>query len=73
MDTMKKCPHCGGRARAQSNYSQTANGYFIFIRCTVCGSQGKTCFSYTDPADDEQDNEALSNAISAWNMRYKGE
>ena len=71
MDSLKKCPHCGGKARAQSNYSQTANGYFIFIRCTVCGSQGKTCFSPTDPEYDEYENKALHDAISAWNMRIK--
>ena len=69
---LKPCPHCGGEAELQSNYVYKARGFFIMCKCTMCGAQGKTCFSEEDPVETEERLELppYRNAVNAWNMRY---
>lgn len=61
---IKNCPHCGGNAVLKENYNANY-GFFICVKCTICGAQGKTVNTKID------DTEAKTNAITAWNMRYE--
>lgn len=70
IDTLKKCPHCGGLAALNSNYSWRTKGYFVCVRCDICGSQGKSYFSDDAPAETDWSNIACRDAVNAWNMRY---
>lgn len=67
--TLKKCPHCGGNASLYSNYSYKTRAYFVFVKCEVCGAQGKITSCDDDPAADEWKNTACETAVSAWNLR----
>lgn len=69
-EILKGCPHCGGDASLNVNYSERAGGYFVMIKCSVCKSQGKTYFSEENPENEPRSNEASWNAVKAWNMRY---
>ena len=69
MDNLKKCPHCGGAACLNSSYSYRARSYFVFVKCFVCGSQGKIYNSEQDPEQEEWNNAACIKAVEAWNMR----
>lgn len=71
MGNIKRCPHCNGDAVLQSNYSSRYRAYFIFCKCTICGAQGKTCSSNTDPVDSNWEMQPCYDALAAWNMRYK--
>ena len=66
---LKGCPHCGGLAVLASNYSYKARSYFVFVKCDICGAQGKIYNSDTEPAADEWHNTACNAAVAAWNMR----
>lgn len=68
-----KCPHCGGEALLHGNYSPKNRVWFIFCKCSLCGSQGKAFTEKQDPEAQSWDTMACNNAVSAWNMRYKGE
>lgn len=73
MDTLK-CPHCGGEGRLTRNCGKGRNGrklYYVYVRCDLCGSQGKIYSSETDPAEHDWNTEACALATSAWNMRYR--
>lgn len=66
-----RCPHCMGTARLYCNYSRKVNGYFVFVKCDICGAQGKTFVSNEDPSSDDVqwNNQTCVNAVKAWNMR----
>lgn len=66
---IKPCPHCGGGASLYDNYSRRYRSYFVFVKCDICGSQGKTYRSEIDPEEIDWNNDACEDAIRAWNMR----
>lgn len=68
---IKKCPHCGGLAVLNSNYSWSFKSHFVYVKCNICGAQGKSYFSEDTPDEVGWDNLACNDAINAWNMRYK--
>ena len=67
--TIKTCPHCGGTACLNQNYSYKTRSYFAFIKCDICGATGKAYFSKEEPATAGWNNPACNDAITAWNMR----
>lgn len=69
MEKLKKCPHCGGAACLNANYSYKCRSYFVFVKCDICGAQGKVYRSETDPAADNWTNTDCNDAAAAWNMR----
>lgn len=66
---IKTCPHCGGAACLTSNYSYKTRAYFVFVKCDICGAQGKIYNSTEEPAAADWDNIPCRDAITAWNMR----
>ena len=67
---LKSCPHCGGAAYLEQNYSYKARSYFVFVKCSICGAQGKIFNSEQEPAAAEwQTGLAMNAAAAAWNMR----
>lgn len=70
---IKQCPHCGGGACLNSNYSYKYCCYFIFVKCDICGAQGKTISSGNDPAEAEWQSAECAAALQAWNMRKREE
>lgn len=68
-NSIKACPHCGGVSYLNSNYSYKTRSYFVFVKCDICGAQGKIVNSPEDPAAEEWQSDACDRAIEAWNMR----
>lgn len=68
-EIIKPCPHCGGTACLNANFSYKTRTHFTFVKCDICGSQGKIYSSIEDPYIAEWDNAACRDAIAAWNMR----
>lgn len=66
---IKKCPHCGGSAQINYNYSYKKGNFFIFVRCDICGAQGKAYTTKEDPAEGDFKTDACIDALNAWNMR----
>lgn len=66
---IKPCPHCGGTACLNKSYSNRTHSYYTFVRCDICGAQGKTYGNKEDPAAADWNNQACRDAIGAWNMR----
>ena len=66
---IKTCPHCSGTARLNASYSYKTRCYFIYVRCDICGAQGKIYRSDEDPDEENWNSEACNTAIAAWNMR----
>lgn len=66
---LKACPHCGGAAYMEQNYSRKARSYFVYVKCSICGSQGKIFNSDEPPAENEWSLPACNGAAAAWNMR----
>jgi len=71
MTQIKTCPHCGGVSTLNCNYSYKTRSYFVFVKCEVCGAQGKTCHSPEHPAEEQWQNEACEQALAAWNLRIE--
>ena len=67
---IKTCTHCGGSSELTYNYSHYARSYFVFVKCSICGSQGKI---YNTEEEPEQNSKACIDAVKAWNMRYREE
>lgn len=67
--TLKQCPHCGGTASLISKRNSRAMGYFVFVRCDVCGAQGKACYSSAPPELEGEGTQACKEALAAWNLR----
>lgn len=70
-ERLKGCPHCGGMACLNANYSYKARSYFVFVKCDICGAQGKIYTSPDDPEAAEWNNQPCKDAAAAWNMRAK--
>ena len=68
-DTIAGCPHCGGTACLTQNYSYKARSYFVFVKCDICGAQGKIYNSPDEPQATGWNNQPCNDAIAAWNMR----
>lgn len=68
-DPIKTCPHCGGSACLNANYSYKTRSYFVFVKCDICGATGKTYTSADDPAGYGWNTAACNDAIAAWNLR----
>ena len=66
---LKPCPHCGGAAYLNANFSYKIKRYFVFAKCDICGATGKAITSIEDPAVSEWENTACITASEAWNMR----
>lgn len=66
---IKPCPHCGGTSYLNQNYSNRARSYFVFVKCDICGAQGKIYGSAEEPAATDWNNAPCKDAIAAWNMR----
>lgn len=66
---IKPCPHCGGIAYLTQNYSYRSRTYFVFVRCDICGAQGKIYNSPEEPAAAGWNNQPCDDAVTAWNMR----
>lgn len=63
------CPFCGGDAELKANYSYKIRCYFVFVKCEICGAQGKVFKSSNDPQEDNWQSDPCESAITAWNMR----
>ena len=71
-EKIRYCPFCNGPAALQSCYAPKYRTNFVFVRCLICGSQGKR---FTCKDEDELDGwsgEACDSAVLAWNMRAEG-
>ena len=66
---LKECPHCGGEAFLNANYSKKISRFFIFAKCDECGATGGTACTKEDPERNGWDLPACKRAASAWNMR----
>lgn len=66
---IKTCPHCGGSATLNANYSYKLRSYLVFVKCEICGAQGKLYRSEKDPETDNWESFPCNSAIDAWNMR----
>ena len=69
VSNIKSCPHCGGASYLSSNYGYKSRVYFVFVKCDICGAQGKIYRSADEPALIAWNNEACNSAVKAWNMR----
>lgn len=67
------CPHCGGTSSLFRNYNRRQDNFFVYVKCDICGAQGKLFDSGTDPAEEDWNSPACKKAVAAWNMRYKEE
>ena len=71
MVSIKNCPHCNGEGILSANYSYKIRAWFVFVKCEICGSQGKITKSKENPEEIGWKNAACDGAVKAWNMRYK--
>lgn len=70
MNIIKRCPHCGGEAQLYSSYSYKMDTFFLYIKCEICGAQGKSVRTKDDPKEvNIWETRACQNALAAWNMR----
>ena len=68
-ELIKPCPHCGGTACLTANYSEKIHRYFLFVKCDICGAQGRTfCTAISAGLPGWKEN-ACTDAVKAWNMR----
>lgn len=66
---IKACPHCGGTACLCASYSYKTRSYFVFVKCDICGAQGKLYRSTEDPSAADWNSIPCGDAVAAWNMR----
>lgn len=67
--TIKPCPFCSGAACLNANYSYRTRSFFVFVKCEICGGQGKAFTDSNDPEDSNWNDAACNSAVDAWNMR----
>lgn len=67
--SLKPCPHCGGSACLNANYSYKTRSFFVFVKCDICGAQGKVYSSPGDPEAAGWNNQPCNDAATAWNLR----
>lgn len=68
MEVLKPCPHCGGEANLINCDSVKRKRIFVYVKCSVCGAQGKT-FTIGRNAEMGENNPANKWAANAWNLR----
>lgn len=73
MTPIKNCPHCGGPARLHQRYARQMREYMIFVKCDICGAQGKIYNTEQEASEIDWTGTACSLAAAAWNMRYPEE
>ena len=64
---IKKCPFFVFLPTLMSTRGRY--GFFAFVQCSFCGSQGKTYSMGKTREDDWAESSASNNAIKAWNTR----
>lgn|GEM_PF-4578870 len=66
-EDLKNCPFCGGEASAWCNGKNANGGYWITIKCNICGVSmlGGISRNCKDPFDDS----AYEVAKARWNNR----
>ena len=69
---IKTCPHCGGTACLNANYSYKTRSYFTFVKCDICGAQGKVYTSEEEPAAAGWDNAALQGRYKRMEYAQRG-
>lgn len=66
---IKTCPHCGGQAFLNMNFSHKWNCWYVAVRCDSCGAQGRSYRTDKDPTNAPEESLSCKNAIRGWNMR----
>ena len=66
---IKPCPHCAGNAELWANYNRKINGYFVFVKCSLCGAQGRIYMSRKNPEFYGWDIDPCLYALESWNQR----
>lgn len=66
---IKPCPHCGGSGCLISKYSYRLKTYMVYVRCDVCGAQGRIYTTDSEKDFESWDSDTAYCAISAWNLR----
>ena len=69
MVALKKCPFCGGNGDINRKWNYKHEVYFTFVKCEMCGSQGKTFTELYRGDDIDWETESCYSAVMAWNMR----
>lgn len=67
------CPFCGGSASINQRYSPKQDLYLVFMKCDICGAQGKIFTGEDAPSANEWNTKQCHDAIGAWNMRHRPE
>lgn len=75
MEKLKRCPFCGGEAKADFNKNKQSDAWFVFIRCKCCNATGQSI--YLGPLMTRADcdaamkkiDEVSERATLAWNRR----
>lgn len=67
-EVLKPCPFCSGEASIVNSYSEVRKRIFVYVKCDVCGSQGKT-YTTGKNAEMGENNPANKYAANAWNLR----
>lgn len=70
---IKRCPHCGGKASLNSAYSYKIRNFFVYVKCDICGAQGKSFLTAENPAAEDWNSGPCRDALNAWNMRHTGQ
>lgn len=66
VEAIKRCPFCGGRGYVVTSKAKRKELYYSCVKCSICGSKGKTVFSDTNP---DKGTEEIQICIEAWNKR----
>lgn len=66
---IKNCPHCGGEGFLTQDYNSRLCSYFIYVKCNICGAQGKVVYDRTSAANKDWNTTSCDRALAAWNMR----
>lgn len=71
MDKIKCCPFCGGDGALETSWNPRRMCWFVFVKCKVCRSSGRTRTARIDPKVIGWNSEECIDAVKFWNMRYK--
>lgn len=69
---IKNCPFCGGKGyleESQINYGEFDGAYHVYVKCSICGAQGKEYMTLDPPSDSDWSTGQCEEAVDAWNMR----
>lgn len=71
IDTIKKCPFCNGNADIYTKKDEKNVGFFVVVRCNVCGASAKPYYESGYFDKEVWKCSATIDAIEAWNLRTK--